>query len=78
MLGSRIQTHELFSVSAKLKGAITNKQGDKTMARENSRPLDSGDNFPRIEFDTVEGSRIILPDHLKGNWSVFLIYRGSW
>jgi hypothetical protein len=48
------------------------------MARENSRPLDSGDNFPRIEFDTVEGSRIILPDHLKGNWSVFLIYRGSW
>ncbi len=48
------------------------------MARENSRPLDAGDTLPGIEFNTADGSRLILPDHLKGNWSVFLIYRGSW
>ncbi len=48
------------------------------MARESSKPLDAGDKFPGIEFDTVEGSRLVLPDHLKNKWGVFFIYRGSW
>ncbi len=48
------------------------------MARENVALLDTGDLFPGIEFDTVSGDRVVLPDAFGGKWSLFLVYRGSW
>lgn len=48
------------------------------MARANTALLDSGDIFPTIEFPTVSGGRIKVPDDLLGAWSVVLFYRGIW
>ena len=48
------------------------------MAREDVQILDTGELFPNIEFDTVNGGRIVLPESFGGKWSLFLVYRGSW
>ena len=48
------------------------------MARERFGPLDAGDDFPRIEFDTIDGDKLALPGHFQGRWGVFLVYRGHW
>ena len=41
-------------------------------------PLDSGDAFPDLVFDTVAHGRIALPEHVRGRYSVVLAYRGHW
>ncbi len=48
------------------------------MAQENVRKLDTGDHFPELEFDTISGSKIVLPGNLAGVWTVLLFYRGHW
>lgn len=40
--------------------------------------LENGERFPNLEFDTVGGDRLVLPDDLGGNFGVILAYRGSW
>ena len=48
------------------------------MAREDVRILDTGDQFPEMDFDVVGGGKIKIPEDCNQKWSVFLIYRGSW
>ena len=40
--------------------------------------LENGERFPDLEFDTVGGGHIVLPDDLSGGFGVILAYRGSW
>jgi peroxiredoxin len=40
--------------------------------------LSNGERFPYLEFETVGGDRIVLPDNLTGSYSVVIGYRGSW
>ena len=49
------------------------------MARDQSaRRLDTGDAFPRLAIQQLDGSTIQLPEDLAGHWSVLLFYRGHW
>ncbi|MBI2177095.1 MAG: hypothetical protein HYU38_01930 [Candidatus Tectomicrobia bacterium] len=48
------------------------------MAKVNTKFLDTGDMFPRLEFPRVGGGRIVLPDDLKGSWGAVLLYRSHW
>ncbi len=48
------------------------------MAQSERRKLDSGDFFMRMEIRLTDGSSMIIPDMLKGLWTVLLIYRGGW
>lgn len=40
--------------------------------------LDSGELFPRITLDLVDGTTITLPDQLATPYGVLLFYRGYW
>lgn len=40
--------------------------------------LDSGDKFPQITLDLVDGSTVTLPDQLETPYGVVLFYRGHW
>jgi len=48
------------------------------MARKESRILDTGDIFPAIDFDSVDGGRIVLPKDFGQRWGIILFYRGHW
>lgn len=48
------------------------------MPRMTTQMLDSGDPFPSFEVARVGGGKISLPDDLKGDWGVVLLYRGHW
>ena len=48
------------------------------MTRATPHILDSGDDFPALEMNTVAHARIELPRHWDGNWGVLLIYRAHW
>ena len=48
------------------------------MAQKRGSQLDLGDSFPEIDINTVQGTKIRLPDDVRGKWSVILIYRGDW
>ena len=48
------------------------------MAREGKALLDSGDVFPGVEIQTVQGEILRLPDYAVGKWAVLLFYRGDW
>ena len=48
------------------------------MARKDVNILDTGDQFPEMDFDSVSDGRIKIPGDFRQKWSVFLIYRGSW
>ena len=48
------------------------------MAQTESRKLDSGDLFPRMELRFTDGTSINIPDMLNGSWTVLLVYRGAW
>jgi alkyl hydroperoxide reductase subunit AhpC len=48
------------------------------MAREQGPMLDVSDVFPPMEFATVDGNRLNLPDNTLGKWTVLLFYRGDW
>jgi len=40
--------------------------------------LDTGDVFPRLTLDLVDGGRLELPDGLDARYKVILFYRGHW
>jgi peroxiredoxin len=40
--------------------------------------LANGDLLPALDFDTVDGGHLQLPDDLLGSYAVVLGYRGSW
>ncbi|MBW2637257.1 MAG: hypothetical protein JRC86_07030 [Deltaproteobacteria bacterium] len=48
------------------------------MARAQGQLLDAGDPFPSFEFNTTEGSQILLPRDFDNKWTVVLILRGHW
>ncbi len=48
------------------------------MAQSSKTMLDSGDTFPDLTLDLSDGSRLELPEEVKGSWTIFLVYRGHW
>lgn len=40
--------------------------------------LNTGDPFPRLTLNLVDGSSLVLPDGLDGKYKVALFYRGHW
>jgi hypothetical protein len=50
----------------------------KLMAQMEVKKLDSGDLFPPMGFQLVDGTKLMLPEEANGTWSVLLVYRGIW
>ncbi len=48
------------------------------MAREQVPLLDNGDVFPTINFKTVAGKELCLPEDTRGKWTALIFYRGDW
>lgn len=48
------------------------------MARMESRPLDTGDLFPDMGIDSVDGGKILLPRDFGKKWHILLFYSGHW
>ncbi len=40
--------------------------------------LDAGTTFPRMQFTTVGGGALMLPDDIATPYQVVLFYRGHW
>ena len=40
--------------------------------------LNTGDIFPTLTLDLVDGTRLALPDCLDARYKVILFYRGHW
>ena len=40
--------------------------------------LNSGDSFPTLTLDLVDGTRLTLPDDVDARYKVILFYRGHW
>ena len=40
--------------------------------------LNSGDTFPRLILNLVDGGKLELPDGLDAKYKVILFYRGHW
>ena len=40
--------------------------------------LNTGDAFPQMTLDLVDGSKLALPGGLDGRYNVILFYRGHW
>ena len=40
--------------------------------------LNTGDLFPKIALDLVDGTKLVLPDGLDARYKVILFYRGHW
>ncbi len=49
-----------------------------TMQRSNCVILDTGDLFPRLDFELVGGDSISLPEDFGGRWNILFFYRGHW
>ena len=43
-----------------------------------ARQLNVGDAFPEYVVSTVDGRALKIPQHLNGEYSVLLFYRGGW
>jgi alkyl hydroperoxide reductase subunit AhpC len=48
------------------------------MSRSNCTTLDTGDDFPHMEFNAVGGGKVRLPEDFGERWNVLLFYRGHW
>jgi hypothetical protein len=48
------------------------------MTREIATLLDTGDNFPKLDFTLVSGESMVVPQDLGKRWRILLIYRGHW
>ncbi len=48
------------------------------MTRATPKILDSGDSLPTFSMETVAHGRLIVPDHFRQGWGVFLLYRAHW
>ena len=42
------------------------------------QPLDAGEKFPTYNVALVDGQTLRIPDQLQNEYTVLLIYRGSW
>jgi len=40
--------------------------------------LNTGDTFPTLTLDLVNGKKLTLPDGLDARYMVILFYRGHW
>ena len=40
--------------------------------------LNTGDRFPKLTLDLVDGTKLDLPDGLDARYKVILFYRGHW
>jgi peroxiredoxin len=40
--------------------------------------LNTGDSFPELTLDVVDGSKLTLPHDLDARYKVVLFYRGHW
>ena len=40
--------------------------------------LNSGEPFPKLTLDLVDGGTLALPDGLDGRYKAILFYRGHW
>ena len=40
--------------------------------------LNTGDNFPRLTLDLVDGTKLTVPQDLDARYKVVLFYRGHW
>jgi hypothetical protein len=40
--------------------------------------LNTGDSFPRLTLDIVDGTKLELPAGLDARYKVILFYRGHW
>lgn len=45
---------------------------------ESARPLGSGEEVPSVRLETVSGAPIKLAEHLRGQPTVLIFYRGGW
>jgi hypothetical protein len=43
-----------------------------------AKKLDSGDAFPPLKVNLLDGGSLNLPEDLAGHWSVVLFFRGHW
>jgi hypothetical protein len=48
------------------------------MAQEQAKMHDTGDFFPVMDFNTINGETAVLPGDLIGGWGIVLFYRGHW
>ncbi|MBW6486926.1 MAG: hypothetical protein K0B01_12335 [Syntrophobacterales bacterium] len=48
------------------------------MAHIEMKRLDSGDLFPKMNFNLTNGTSLMLPRKDEGTWCVLLVYRGRW
>jgi hypothetical protein len=48
------------------------------MAQMEGKKLDSGDLFPKIDFNLTDGTKVTLPEKSLETWGVLLVYRGNW
>ena len=54
------------------------KPTERPMARVGNNILDTGDQFPVLKLQTLDGSIIETPAGLKHPWNAVLFYRGFW
>ena len=40
--------------------------------------LGTGDQFPALTLNMIDGSSMALPADLEASYTVFLVYRGHW
>ena len=40
--------------------------------------LNTGDIFPKLTLDLVEGTKLVVPDGMDARYRVILFYRGDW
>jgi peroxiredoxin len=40
--------------------------------------LNTGDSFPKLALNLVDGGRLELPDGLDARYRIILFYRGHW
>ena len=43
-----------------------------------TQKLNTGDRFPKLSLDLVDGSKVELPEGVGGRYNVILFYRGHW
>jgi hypothetical protein len=51
---------------------------EENMARFEGTRMDSGERFPAIDFETLPGTGLHLPEGLGDGYKVLLVYRGQW
>lgn len=48
------------------------------MAQSLSKKLDSGEAFPDLALNLLDGKQATVAAHMQGRWGALLLYRGDW